>query len=238
MSLQQLEGLLLKAKSAWDEVPEDLSHYLLVAYSLGSVREKSVNEVIRDYENALTRLVIDTVNSNLSAAEMARSHRSLLRQVDTLAYQEGMREGGIETPQSELTAKDEENVTAWLVQQIRSVPSFAEDCETASKLDGEDARTSARKGLLDRAGLWVDALRGLGMQGYASAQEDKLVTFKLGGTQEHCRTCLKLDGQRHRLSWFADRNLIPQMPGNAHFDCGSWNCECRLVDRSGKSVMI
>lgn len=53
--------------------------------------------------------------------------------------------------------------------------------------------------------------------------------------EQHCETCASLNGTRHRMSWFVERDYIPQKPGAA-MDCGGWRCQCTLVDTEGNQV--
>jgi hypothetical protein len=99
-----------------------------------------------------------------------------------------------------------------------------------------DAKIKADAEVERRLAMWAAALMVLRVQGLASAQADMMVTWKYGET-EHCDTCLNLNGQQHRLSWFTDKGFIPREPGSATLKCGGYNCQCGLYDRQGNQVM-
>lgn len=201
------------------------------------ITSKSVNEVLRDYQNLLENGIVDVFNGNKTKGEFSRMQRSLIKGDSTDVYLEGMREGGIKDAKSELSDDDEQTISDWTTNQLDFVKDFADAIGEDAKLEG-DAKTEARGVLFDRAAIWVQSLKGLGSLGYASAQANMMVTFRLGATEKHCSTCSRLNGKRHRLSWFRDRGLIPQITkGNENFACGSWKCDCILEDDDGNQVI-
>jgi hypothetical protein len=57
------------------------------------------------------------------------------------------------------------------------------------------------------------------------------------GDADHCATCEKLNGQKHRATWYLARNYIPRKPG-ASMDCGGYRCKCTLLDKDGNEFTI
>ncbi len=108
-----------------------------------------------------------------------------------------------------------------------------------------EARDELRKGnevmntLMARLGLWVRSVRATYTRFLSLARgksKAAMATWEIGPT-DHCVTCQRLNGQRHRLEWFTSRNYIPQQPGAAMV-CGGWRCLCRLVDDGGAVVTL
>lgn len=67
------------------------------------------------------------------------------------------------------------------------------------------------------------------------AVKDIMVTF--GGTdgEKPCKTCQKLKGQRHKISWFVKRNYIP--PHGSGLECHAGRyCQHVLIDDNGKEI--
>jgi hypothetical protein len=207
----------------------------LAALSLQSAT-KSINEVTREYSNLLERLVVDAANGNTTAGSITRQMREAIIEQGRAVFLEGMREGGIKDPEAQLDEDDEKVISAWILSQARHLNDFADACVEVRKLTG-DARTAARDVMLGRVELWVQSLDTLGRQGTASAKENAPGTWQLGDTEKHCKTCAKLDGQRHRLKGFTSRGYIPQQPGSDTLDCGGWNCDCQIVDDDGKRLL-
>lgn len=196
---------------------------------------KAINEVLREYENALTRYVIDAANGNMSAGEMSRAHKALIRRLAPAAYDEGLREGGVSDPESERDDQDDSTIDAWTSEQSGFTLDFAKAAADVSKLKG-DAKTEARRILLERVDDWVHALRTLANKGFASAQANMTVTWEFGDA-DHCDKCSELNGKTRRLKWFTDRAYYPQEPGSQTLDCHGFNCQCRLVDSKGRQVL-
>lgn len=88
-----------------------------------------------------------------------------------------------------------------------------------------------------RAESYVKSLAGVYNAGKMFAQGSKMLTWRLGQTEQHCSTCASLNGKKHRASWYVARNYIPRQAGAA-LDCGGYNCDCRLEDDKGNEVTI
>jgi len=151
------------------------------------------------------------------------------------AYYDGMQAGGVEDPEGEATASDRMTIDEWIAAQTIFALGLAQAMADAKQAEG-DAKIKADAEVERRLAMWAAALMVLRVQGLASAQADMMVTWKYGET-EHCDTCLNLNGQQHRLSWFTDKGFIPREPGSATLKCGGYNCQCGLYDRQGNQVM-
>lgn len=136
------------------------------------------------------------------------------------AYIEGLKEGGI--PADEMTDDDAMMIVELADGQAQYITDFVRAIR-AAKND-----KAAQRDILDnRVNLWTASIEAAGMQGLASAKANEMVTWHLGTTEEHCKTCNQLNGQRHRRRWFADKNYFPRTPGAA-LECGGFNCMCTL----------
>lgn len=196
---------------------------------------KSINEIARDFENALENAVVDVVNGNMTRAALAALMRELIIDSARAVFVEGMKEGDKGLTEADIDDEDEAVIREWILSQVRHINDFADAVAEAAKLKG-DERTEARNALLKRVELWVEALRGLGLRGTASAKGNMMVTWRYGDT-EHCDTCRSLNGKRRRLKWFTGKGYIPREPGSATLDCNGYNCQCQLVDDRGSVVL-
>jgi hypothetical protein len=190
---------------------------------------KSVNEVLREYDDTLTRFAFDVLRGG-SAVDFRRSHKALLRSLALAAYVEGLREGGVS--QDEMDDDDHAAVRAWVDGQVAHVNDFATWLAGGEPRNSEDKRRQ----LADRVALWVQALENLGGLGRASAQKNMMCEWRVGDA-EHCATCLELNGQRHRLKWFTSKGYIPREVGSDTLDCGGYNCQCSLVNDKGERIL-
>jgi hypothetical protein len=203
---------------------------LLVALRLAALAaQKSVNEVVRGYDDALTRFAFDVLGGRMGPVDFRRAHKELLRAVALEAYSEGLREGGVDEPPDD---DDRATVRGWLDEQVGHVNDFA------AWLAGGDPRNSEakRRELADRVALWVQALDNLGGLGRAAALANTMVTWRVGDT-EHCDTCQELNGQRHRLKWFTSKGYVPREIGSDTLECGGYHCMCQLVNDKGERIL-
>ena len=90
---------------------------------------------------------------------------------------------------------------------------------------------------LRTADRWAYGLDGQYNYVRMAAMKGKLLTWSLGATTEHCTDCSKLNGQRHRASWYRRRGFIPRQPG-AEMECRGYRCDCSLSDNYGNEISI
>lgn len=195
---------------------------------------KSVNEVLREYQDTLERYVVTVANGNMTSGEMSRAHKTLLKRLASEAYKEGMKEGGIRDPEAEMEDEDDSTIDDWISEQSGYTLEFARACEAVSELSGDDKRTK-RDALLDRVDEWVASMRYIGQRGYLSAKGNLPLTFDGDDGKESCATCDKYKGQRHRMSWWDKRGLLDRPNGN--YDCGRFNCAHHFIDDEGDIVV-
>jgi hypothetical protein len=143
-----------------------------------------------------------------------------------LAYQEG----GGELPLDEDTA-------AWarsqLDAQLGYVDQLFEDLKELRKSGDFDAGEVATA----RAAGYASGLDGFYNEAVLRGKKNQMVTWHLGATEKHCKTCASLDGKSHRISWYIDHDYIPRKNG-CNLDCGGYNCDCTLTDKDGNEVTI
>ena len=190
---------------------------------------KTVGQVVKRYDDALTNAVHDTFNGNSDAVDQRRIHKDLLRRLAPEVFMEGMREGGLTDIDDEDMAEMNEAVADWLATQIPHVNGFAADTQAAR---GDKA---AQSDILGRVVLWVNALRELGALGRAYAHNNQKGQWVLGSTREHCADCRRFARMKpHRMSWFRAR----KMPRSIDLECNGFDCRCDIVDpKTGLSLL-
>jgi hypothetical protein len=88
-----------------------------------------------------------------------------------------------------------------------------------------------------RAEGYASGLDGFYNEAVLRGKKNQMVTWHLGATEKHCKTCASLDGKSHRISWYIDHDYIPRKNG-CNLDCGGYNCDCTLTDKDGNEVTI
>ena len=212
----------------------------LIARARKFLPVKTIQDIVRGYVDDITRDYQDVLSGDLLSSEARRRHRTYIRDSAEAVYLEGLKEGGAEG--AELTDEDNAAIRAWVENQLGYVGGLWSDVDRLAQdyengMIRRDQYEDGRRVLYERIGTWGDSLRDLGNQGKASAMANMMVTWNFGGTEVHCRTCAKLDGKRHRMSWFTSRGYIPQEKGSPVLECGGWRCECTLNDDRSRQVL-
>ena len=177
--------------------------------------EATIDDMLAGYDDDLGTLVQELLRGGkrTSKAEFRRTMKSLIkaygREGLTVAWVEGG--GDVE----DIQADEVGAMQAWVTEQQSHVNDFAD------WLTAKDSDLDAVPG---RVAMWVSAYGSFLREMHALAMGDPVGEWEYGDT-EHCDTCLELNGQRHRLSWYRKRDYIPQRPGAA-MDCGGYRCQC------------
>jgi hypothetical protein len=91
----------------------------------------------------------------------------------------------------------------------------------------------------DRIEMFARSMDAMFNELVARGNKNAMGTWQLGDAEKHCvghGSCTWLDGQRHRMSWFLQKDYIPRKPGAAQV-CGGWHCQCSIVDDQGNELM-
>jgi hypothetical protein len=101
-----------------------------------------------------------------------------------------------------------------VTEQFQYIRRVGEFIEQGSKENGGDWATVNK-----RVDLWANKYREAKAKAASFACGDKKKRFVLGPTEEHCRSCLGLNGRIYRYSVWQANNAIP--PSSA-FECGGF----------------
>lgn len=198
------------------------------SFYLPKVISRSVESVAATYGEQLQAIADDAANG-ASQDEIAKRHRELIVATAILAYVAGMQAGGVSG--DEMTDAEKLVLAGWTTEQLSHVDDFA----AAAVAAGQDP--AERDKIVARVELWIAALIALGGMGRMAAQSDMAGTWRLGETEQHCRTCAGLHGKRHRLSWYKARGLIPREPGSTTLECRGFRCDCHIYSDKGDVLL-
>jgi hypothetical protein len=136
---------------------------------------------------------------------------------------DGMRDGGIENPQ--IDKSGENLIGKWRSRQLQFVDKFAESVFKDEQTDSQ---------LRNRAQMWVNkSINPLYYEGLAIAAKDKNYMWVIDPPKEHCVTCLRLNGQIHKMKDYIASGFLPQAPT---LECNGYNCGCKLVPTDLKAT--
>lgn len=209
------------------QFPEVLPH--LSPETLAAVKAGGGYPGIRsDYWHAVYDAVYDYLTGNKPVTSFANSVKRAFTDAYIAAAEIGYQEGGADLP------FDDETV-AWLTGVQSQEFGYIEELFSRLKEEWEGLDPDAEAA--SRAEGYVNNLDSIFSEATLRGSKNITVTWVLGSTEKHCKTCASLDGKKHRISWFLDRDYIPRKPGAA-MECGGYNCDCQLVDKDGNEYTI
>lgn len=198
-----------------------------IAAALAVPVRKSADGEVDAYAGELERFVNQGLSGDMDLLDLRRAHRALLEEYGPAVYIASLEDCGV--PEEDMTGEDDDAISGWVTDQKGYVSDFAQAVIDAR---GDDLAAEAVRGRVD---TWAASARALATLACMSAKQNQAVTWKYGETEAHCSTCASLNGKRHRMSWFIERDYIPQQPGAA-MECGGWRCLCTLTDSEGNQV--
>jgi hypothetical protein len=155
----------------------------------------------------------------ISKRQTLLTFRSAIEKAIDQAWIEGAAECGIQEEDltvEELTARDE-----FIFEQNDLAPDFIDAIADNSKINGGQLTP-----LLQRAEMWINQYSSAKQQSEAMACKDEKREWRVGRT-EHCRTCLALNGQVRRMSFWIN-NVMPRNAPNEKLECRGFRCQCVL----------
>lgn len=182
---------------------------------------KAIQATRLDFEGDFEELLRRARDGSMQRVQWASAVRTMMRHNGRKAFVDGLEDGGISEP--ELSEEDTITINSLLQEQSQFVTALG---KLLFKEDGVSDPQAVQK-----PAMWFNkAIMPLYQAGLASADKNGLYEWAVGNT-EHCDTCLRLDGQRHRMRDYMRKGLMPQ---SDLLDCKGYNCECRLVRVFGK----
>lgn len=185
-----------------------------------STSQKDIQSTRLDFEGDFDALVESARGDDVSRRRFGTIARDLLRKYGDLAYRDGMKAGGVET---DLDETDKLQYATLLAQQSVYVTNLGDALFKGSGISNAQAANKSE--------LWFNkSIQPFYQAGLASADNNGLYEWLLGRTEKHCTTCLKMNGQKHRLKAYVSKGILPQSDA---LDCGGWNCDCKLKKTNG-----
>ncbi len=189
----------------------------------------TIAEQVAQKDYATTQsLFIQDVTDAIKSANMGLTNkrglrvimRSALRNYGEQAYKDGLADGGVIV--EELDNVDSARWMATLAEQSQYLDSFADEV-----IQGRVSDAQANM----RASMWGKSLQRFLVSGQLSAKRNGMYEWKLGNA-EHCKTCLRLNGQVHRMSSWDAKGYTPR---SSSLDCKGFNCKCSLIPTTQKA---
>ena len=178
--------------------------------------------------------VFDAVEGYLSGTGNVTTYKATMAVAISRAYVEAAdtawEESGAELPLDAETA-------AWARSQLDAQLSFADQLFDTLRELRKDENVFAADEAEARAEAWASGLDGFFNEAVLRGSSNKVAYWRLGTAEKHCNSCLSLDGQGHKISWYIERDYIPRKNG-CKLECHGFKCDCRLEDKNGNEITI
>jgi hypothetical protein len=186
-----------------------------IADDTGEV-EKDLAATRMAFKQQFIELVTQVQQKYLSPAAARPALRLALIEAGAQAYKDGLQEGGVVLPELDDDARH--TLSVWRSKQAPFLNRFVKEIFE---------RDIPLKEIQTRAELWVNkSINPMYFEGLGAANAQQRYMWVVNPLKEHCPTCLRLNGQIHRMKDFTKRNLLPQSPA---LICGGWQCGCKLI---------
>lgn len=188
---------------------------------------KALDPVGAEYQRAFRSFVQVAQAQTFPVAILRSTFRADLQRYGTLAYAQGLQDGGVDPDSASavLKAQRRRAVAEWLALQNPYINKFVEE---VADQDWPVAQID------QRSTLWVNkSLRSAYFAGLHEAEAETMKGWVYDPAKDHCQTCLLLNGQVHSLRDWLKSGFTP---GCTCLECGGYNCGCKFVDVEGGAV--
>lgn len=187
-------------------------------------RRKAYSATRDDFEKAIASTITSAVAGDLTRVRAGIIVRAELDKYGRRAMLDGLSDGGVDA--ATLTGDDLATFNTWKVEQSAYVAGLMD----AIFKDKVQYTGDGRAQLWSRKSLDVIYQKGL-----LSADSNGLYEWRLGATEEHCATCLRMNGVIKRLKQWHEDGILPQ---SEQLDCKGFNCDCGLKRRRKKKALV
>lgn len=175
------------------------------------------------FTDEVAAILQDASDGSVSKASFSARLRSAINTYGKAAYLDGLETGGVSA--ADYDESDSSNFADILASNSQYVTELA---KTIYKDDG-----TVIGGADFKAGLWGNkTLNDFYYKGIESADKNGIYLFTGEDGDESCKTCQKLKGQTHRMSWYVKNELRPGVDTDS-FECGGWQCQ-HFLEKQGK----
>lgn len=187
---------------------------------------KAIGSTVDTFDAKATGAVDAYMSKKATRSKASAAFYDAISQAWGIAAIQGYTDGGgdeADLEDADYTAIEEE-----IANQTQYAEGMWDDLPEVRKDDGDP---------FPRVDMYTSSLRAWYTDWKLRGAESTPLTWEYGDT-EHCDTCQRLNGQRHKASWYRDNGYIPRQPGSETLDCHGFNCQCRLIDKNGKEFTL
>lgn len=189
-----------------------------------ALEEYAAEKTLAAYRARLWSAMLRLFAGGRDAAFEATFIRAIDQQL-TEAWNKGGREVGVDP--DEMTKDDIAILEAIINNETEFINRLAGDIDAARTAGMTREQFDRQFGA--RVDLWANRYTETINRARVQMGSKARLEWVVGGTEEHCETCPKLNGIVAFGYEWEEARLHPQMPPNDGLGCGGWHCDCRLL---------
>jgi hypothetical protein len=212
---RQIEDDLTVYQEQLDELTEDLRD--------GEITEEEYESRVEELAIAILILAFLLGRNGDDEDNLGADERAIVAGAQAILSGSSRNAGAI------LTAFDALDIADDAKAQVNEAIELA--IESAPNL-GAYAPAATEQGVAARLGMWVNAGLGLYTVGQLWRDGDPFYRWNVSPGKQSCSDCLRLNGQVHRASEWANSGWRPK---GSNLQCHGINCGCFYTDADGPS---
>jgi hypothetical protein len=190
---------------------------------------EDISDVNATYHDAITETLTSYFEDGGSVSAPKNEFKKEMSDAFVNSFEAGWIDGGQELP---LDDEALEWLGARQSQEFGFIDSLFQEAKELRKEEDFDYFSWVTQ----KADGYVATVLSVYNAAVLLAKKNQMLTWQYGDT-DHCKTCEELNGQKHRASWYLNRDYIPRKPG-ASMECHGFRCQCSLIDSEGNEVTI
>lgn len=191
------------------------------------IDQKAFDEVGDPFQSRFFDVVKSANDGGLTSRQLDTAMRSTLRQFGQRAVLKGLQDGGVDV--TSLDGDDFKAYQDWYKRTSKYVTEYVS--RTFGYGSGLISRSDAA--VVNTARMWSrKSIKEAYQIGLASADANGMYRWTLGATEEHCKDCLRFNGQQHRMKLWVKAGAVP---GASKLKCKGFNCDCKFRPARGRS---
>lgn len=188
----------------------------LATYYDALTTDKAKRRGINDFGLSLRAAIRGLWSGSLSLFDFTETMISNLERSFEVAWQEGAATCGV-LP-DERSSNENDRLSQYTNDQIQYILPFGQEIQENSKANGGLLRPQ-----LTRSKIWLNRYNEVFSIAQQMACADQKLVWRIGATEKHCKTCLKLNGRVMRASKWQELDIHPQDIRPGKLDCNGFN---------------
>lgn len=211
------------------EIPPDLMIQARLKGIKADIVAGDLSAINKKYHDAVTKSLVSYFDGGSINAPRNQFRQAMVEAFGS-SFDLGWTDGGGSLPW-------DGEALSWFNARLNQEVGFIDMLFQEAKELRKDKEFDYFSWITARADGYTNTLKEIYNAARMRATKDQMVTFAGDDGARSCATCQKLQGKRHKLSWFIARNYIP--PFGSGLDCAKGgHCKHGLRADNGNWVTI